>query len=377
MNIETPGIGDNLRNAPLKEQLEARYPDIFTRLAELENAAALVPEKLRSDDESGKAQDLIKMMRVAMKQADGAREVEKEPYAQAVKEVNATFKMPIERVEKVMKQIMARVDAYLEEKAAAERLRREDEARRQREESERLAREAEDAERRRVEAERQRKIEEERAAEAERQRLKAVEEQRAAEARAAAAKAEEARLAQARLAREAAAARQKEIDEAAAAERAAQRKIDEAAAAEAKTNRETEEAAAAEAKRQAAKAREEQQQAEEGARAAKRDAKEAGRDEKAAMGAALRTEKRADRMDQAAGASDADMSRNRGELGTVASLARRWTCRVVDRRAIPLERLRDFINPDAIDAAVYRFMMAGQRELPGVVFEEITEARVA
>lgn len=371
-------IGDNLAKAPIKERMEAQYPEIFSRIDELEKAAVLVPEKITSDDDAGKAQDLVKMMRVAIKQADGARDIEKEPYAQGVKEVNAAFKIPMERLEKVQKAIMARLDAYLEEKKEAERLAREEAARKHREEAERLAREAEAAERRRIEAEAARKAEEERARKAEEDKLRAQQEAREAEARAAAAKAEAARLETERKAREVREAAEKaERDAKDEAERKARAEADAKRLAELKAAREAEEQKAREAREAAAKAREEQAAAETAARAAKAEQREAAKTETEALGQAVRAERRADRLDDAANATDADLSRTRGELGTVGSLARRWVFRVDDYDAIPLNVLRPFVSRDAIDAAIHKLMMTGRRDLPGVTFEQISEARVA
>ena len=91
----------------------------------------------------------------------------------------------------------------------------------------------------------------------------------------------------------------------------------------------------------------------------------------------MRAEKRADRLDQAAQASDAELARTRGELGTVGTMAKRWTYKVTNYDAVPLDRLRPFLAREAIDAAVFRLMQTGVRELPGVEFEQVSEARVA
>jgi multidrug efflux pump subunit AcrA (membrane-fusion protein) len=117
-------------------------------------------------------------------------------------------------------------------------------------------------------------------------------------------------------------------------------------------------------------------EAEAEARAAKTEVREADRDATLAAGAAVRLEKRAERIEDKI-TDTAALSRTRGELGTVGSLARRWTYRVTDYDAIPLERLKPFLNRDAIDAAVYRLMQTGERDLPGVVFEQVEEARIA
>lgn len=146
-----------------------------------------------------------------------------------------------------------------------------------------------------------------------------------------------------------------------------------------------EEAAAAAAKAEQKKAQADVREARSDQRDAHADAKEAGKDAKLTGAIAEKTEKRADRMDRAADASDADLTRLRNEHGVVGSLSGRWHTTIVNRDDIPLERIREFLMPDAIDAAVYRFMRANQNTfkgdavadlLPGVVFEFIPESRI-
>jgi chemotaxis protein histidine kinase CheA len=323
-------IGSN--NPPIKERLEMEYPEIFGRLNQLLDEAKSVPEKIDNEADASKAQDLVKMMRVAIKQADATRDAEKEPYAQAVKEVNATFKMPMEKLDAAMKGIISRYNAFLEEKKAAEAARLAEEARKQREEAakrEAELREAEERKRAAEEAERKARAE---AEAAERRREQARKDTEEAEARAKAAK----------EANEREIARQQVLAAKAEADRATIAKVE----------------------------------AEAEARAAKTEVREADRDATLAAGAAVRLEKRAERIEDKI-TDTAALSRTRGELGTVGSLARRWTYRVTDYDAIPLERLKPFLNRDAIDAAVYRLMQTGERDLPGVVFEQVEEARIA
>jgi chromosome segregation ATPase len=323
-------MGSN--NPPLKDQLELRYAELFQRMLELIEAAKTVPPKLESDAEAGAAQDLVKMMRVALKNADGAREIEKEPFADAVKVVNATFKKPMEALDGVMRDIMSRTTDFMDRKKEAERLRLAEIARKEREEAERKAREAAEAEQRKRDAE---------AAEA-----KAKAEAAEAERRAAAAKAE-----------------------AAAAEQRAK---------EAKEANDREEArqAALKAKSEADRARIAKVEADAAAREAKEEAREANREAVMSTGDALRAEKRAERID--AKAEDAAaLSRTRGDLGTVGSLAKRWTYRVINYNDIPMEMIKPFIAHDAIDAAIWRAMQTGVRSIPGVVIEQVEEARIA
>lgn len=327
---ELATIGDN--NPPLKEQLEIRHEEIFRRLDELIEDAKSAPTEIETDQACGDVQDLVRMMRKALNAAEEARKAEKEPFDDAVKIVNATFKKPSEALEAVMKDLKARTEKFLEAKKAREAARLAEIARLEREERERKAAEAAAAERRKQEAE-----------EAERK------------ARAAAEEAER-RREQARREEEAARERAKKA---------------------------TEEAEREEARLLAIKARGEQDratvakiEAEAEAREAKGEAREANKEAVLLTGDAVRAEKRAERID-AAIEDGAALSRTRGDLGTVGSLAKRWTYRVVDFNALPLDTLRPFLARDAIDAAIFRLMQTGVRELPGVIFEQVEEARIA
>lgn len=329
MNDMTAKIGDN--KPPIKDQLEMTYADIFRRLTELEAAAASVPAKIENDADAGALQDLVKMMRVAIKQADATRDAEKEPYAQAVKEVNATFKIPMDRLAAVQAKLMERYNAYLEEKKAAAALALAEEARKQREAAAAREKERQEAEARRLEAEKQEREARERAEKAERDRIAAKQEAERQEARAKAAR-EEA-----------------EREEARAAALKAKREADAALIAKVEADAEVREAVT--------------------------EKREAAKDQITAEGQSVRLEKRAERIEEKI-EDGAELSRTRGELGTVGSLAKRWTYRVTDYDKIPMAKLRPFIHQDAINAAIHRMMMSGVRELPGVVFEQIEEGRI-
>lgn len=186
---------------------------------------------------------------------------------------------------------------------------------------------------------------------------------------------------------------QEDRDRVAAEERRLRREADEAAAAKAKKDREEAEAEAARAKADA-------REAHNGLRAAQDDQDEASREQRQAEreGSQIgkqagKVERRAERLsDKASGASDADLSRSRGDY-SVASGTRRWTWRYKDRNATvaKLGILGPYIHPDAIDAAVTKYMRQNQGEwgnhkaseffedpaVPGVIFEYVPDARVA
>jgi len=71
-------------------------------------------------------------------------------------------------------------------------------------------------------------------------------------------------------------------------------------------------------------------------------------------------------------AKAADMSRARGDYGSVSSLRTRWTGEVVDRAKLDLEALREHLPADALEKAVRSFVKAGGRNLRGAsIYEDI------
>lgn len=156
-------------------------------------------------------------------------------------------------------------------------------------------------------------------------------------------------------------------------------------AARARRQKAEEDAAAASAASKAAKSDVKGALAQQ--RTARADQKEAAGEERETFRAAEKSDARANRMERGLqGASDADLSRTRGEHGTVGSLASRWSCTVIDRTAIPLDRISQYFDDSVLQAAAFRYMREHQGrwgdreivddELPGVVFERIPDARV-
>ena len=129
------------------------------------------------------------------------------------------------------------------------------------------------------------------------------------------------------------------------------------------------------------------QKAEEEARAAWQ-AEEAARKEAEAAAAAATSEEdkaEAERKRQEADAKADEAHRSataavtasagpvHGNYGGSSSLRTVWKGEITDITAIPLERLRQYLAPDAIDKAIRGFIRDGGRELPGVrIFEETT-----
>lgn len=72
----------------------------------------------------------------------------------------------------------------------------------------------------------------------------------------------------------------------------------------------------------------------------------------------------------------ADLSRTRGDYGSVASLQTFWDFKGLDRDNLDLATLRQHIPLDALEKAVRSFVKAGGRELAGVEIFENTKAAV-
>lgn len=75
-------------------------------------------------------------------------------------------------------------------------------------------------------------------------------------------------------------------------------------------------------------------------------------------------------------AKPADLSRTRGDMGSVASLRRMWVGKIDDVRKVDLEALRPYIRPDAIQKALNLAVQAGVRDVAGCTIEETTMANV-
>lgn len=102
--------------------------------------------------------------------------------------------------------------------------------------------------------------------------------------------------------------------------------------------------------------------------AAAKAGKQAAKDLKTLGADADRAANRADRIeDRLENSTDADLSRTRGDLGTVGSLTRSWKYRVVDRDALrgACGVLGPHLTDDAMDGAVFRWMRLNQADFKG------------
>lgn len=379
---DTATMGHNLppnNLESLKADLELRHHENLNKVSELLDSAASVPDVIEDETTQTKVAELIKLMRFLEKTLDGARDIEKEPYAESVKLVNGVFKTRMDKLEAARAKLNERSTAWMQKKAAAEARRLAEEKERREEAAAKAIAEAEEAERVKREAEERKRKAEAEALAAQLARDKALQEEREAKERAAAAKLEEQRLAEARKLREAEDAKQAVRDAEEQAKRDEQKRLEDEALAGARANRETEEAAAAKAKAEAAQALADRREAEEATRTANADVKVAGRDEKQAMDTALREEKRADKIGAVIDGPEADLARTRSEHGAVSTLQRVWKSRIVDRTKLPIATLFPFIDSDALEIAVRKYMLTQapeNRVMAGTVMEQETTGQV-
>lgn len=84
----------------------------------------------------------------------------------------------------------------------------------------------------------------------------------------------------------------------------------------------------------------------------------------------------AEKARKAAEVNAAELSRNRGDYGSVSSLRTFWDFSDLDRAALDLETLRHHLPTDALEKAVRSFIKAGGRDLRGVRIFENTQAAV-
>lgn len=436
----------------LLADLEARYPQVKKDLDELVKAAGTFPAEIKDDETAGALQALIKKMTTHAAAWKAWRGVEKKPWDTAAKVVQNFFGKPEETlVDKEIgwvAKLRPRHTKYLEWKDEQERQRREEQARQEREAAEELRMDQLWAEARAELAE----YDAQKAYEREQEALRRAEDAKWdaiwAEARAELAAWEEAAAEARRKAREEEEKRQRRVDKATLTRltREAnklgekdqagtltdddrdryrqligtngeipmlQRRLEDATAflsdeekaeliaeeenlarlrAERIKNHEAAEAAKAAqaaAKADSRGARADQREAVSEQRQATREATSKGR-------VADKTEARAGRIEtKLEDASTADLSRTRGDYGTVGSLSGRWTHRIADFDALfapqgtaPIFKLIPHLSEEDLNGAVFRFMRQNQAQwdarktplirdlLPGVVFEFVPESRI-
>jgi DNA repair exonuclease SbcCD ATPase subunit len=350
------------------DELADRYKPLLDQFAEVKAAAETVPETIINDEVQAKVAELIKKLRFVEKTLDGARELEREPHAKKVTEVNGFFKVRIEPLEKLRKMINERSDAYLKQKAAAEARRLQEEEDKRREAARVAMERAQEAERTKNVAAAAVNEFEALSNDAKMARANATSDIEKAQARIATAKAGIAQT-KAEIANENAkfAQRVQAGEEVTADEKAQKRTHYEGVLTSAKKELEEAEGELKTAREAAAEAKRKQDQIDEDLRNAKKEVK-----------TALREEKRADRIADVVAGPEAELARTRSEHGAVSTLSRRWVSAIVDRTVLDKDALWPFIHGDALEAALYKWMMAqpqDKRVMAGAAMEEETHGQ--
>lgn len=130
---------------------------------------------------------------------------------------------------------------------------------------------------------------------------------------------------------------------------------------------------------------EEERLAREAAEAARKEAERLAADaaDAAGLDSAIGAEKAAEaaqadlvKAERASDVKPAELSRTRGEYGSMSSLRTQWVFDEVNRDEIDLETLRFHLPSDGIEKAIRSFIKAGGRELKGTRIFETTAAVV-
>jgi len=95
-----------------------------------------------------------------------------------------------------------------------------------------------------------------------------------------------------------------------------------------------------------------------------------------AMDSAVAHEQAAAQADIQAHAKPAELSRTRGEVGSVASLRQVWKGEIEARAELDLEALRPYLPVAALETAINGFVKAGGRTLKGARIYQTTSATV-
>jgi chemotaxis protein histidine kinase CheA len=365
---QTRGIGDNSRSIAHPEVVQAelreKYADLIVRQRELIASEPTLPTTVDDEETSGEVGDQIKQFDNCAKALEGARVAEKEPYLQGGRLVDGLFNSLRDPLINLRKRLDKIDGVYKDAKVERERKQREAEERRKREEAERLRAEAEERARQAREAEeraQRAKEEAERKLREEQERQERERQEREAAAR----KAEE----DARRREESRIQAARDEDERRQAEQ--QRAIREAAD---KARKEAEDKARAEYEAKERKRLEDERVERE--KREKVEAKERERLAEEAKKVADKAEREAAAATKAANASTAELSRTRGQYGSVGNRRTTWEHdeSSLDRNTLDLRPLRPHLPEAALHQAVRSYIRAGGRELKGV---KIFEARAS
>lgn len=404
---ENPNIHLGANNPPsskppsadtLKLEIEQQHADLFKRVEELIKASLSTPAVVSDDETAGSIGDLKKMLALAKTDAENRRKTEKSQWDNAGKVVHNIFEALKDRLDQEISKLAERQDKYMKEKEARERIEREERAERERKEQERLKAEAEEKrqteERLKAEAaEAERKAEAARAEKARqlslaktlREHATAIDTEIKAMNRSGQEQQVTDRETRSRLFSEEAELREQGLSE--EADKKAQERgrfeADLIARQNAEIRRQNDliqaqeklRKAEEEARQQAQKEADAAAQADKLEKAKAAEARGAGKEARVAEVMGAKTEKLVAKLEDAAAAPAAELSRVRGEAGSVSSLATLRKFRIVDRAALEPTVIWPFLTDEDIDKAIGRMMAAKVSHIKGVEFYDDESGR--
>ena len=110
----------------LQNGLKDNHEKLLESADKLLDAATRLPAEVTDEETAGKVSDYIKLVTGCMKNLEGARISEKEPFLSLGRVVDGFFKRPIDSLDMVKRKAQRPLDAFLIAKANAERKRREE-----------------------------------------------------------------------------------------------------------------------------------------------------------------------------------------------------------------------------------------------------------
>lgn len=360
-----PRLSPGANNPPitLADELSVTHKEDLDLKAELLAAYNSAPERIDDDLTQTKAAELIKKTRALELKLDRACDALKAPFEEKVKAIRGFFKTTVEPLEKARVALNEKSKSYLQRKADDEKRRLAEEEERRRAaaaEALRLAQAAEAAKNAATAAAHDAaRLKQE----ADDSRAAATSEQETAAAALTAAKATHAQAKADMLAYAAeVAVRAKNGDPIAEDAKAAKKVEFEGLLTSARSEVDAAEVRLRLARDKAIAAKREADRLEAERLEAERKAKAADREAQANLKEAVREEKAANKIAAKIDGPEADLARTRSLHGAVSTLSRQWVCEVLDRSLLDKEALWPFIHGEALQAALWRWMMAQPEE---------------
>lgn len=144
MEAENPRAVVGGNNPPsLTEVLAERHKALFELVEPLAVRANKLPKTIATEEENFDFGEVIKDASAAFRKIEDTRVAEKDPFLKAGREVDDLFRGPKERLDKIVKALSDRADAYAHQKKLEARRQAEEEERKLRVEEERKRRAAE------------------------------------------------------------------------------------------------------------------------------------------------------------------------------------------------------------------------------------------